>query len=239
MATLDELKRLVHLETDVRYQEYPEQGRQEFTHISGRIPVLLSAPHGAVHFRQGAEKQEDEYTAGLVRLVGELTEAHVIYARRKSSTDPNWNAGVPYKRTLEKIVEKAAIRFILDLHGVAEHRKFGIAIGTLKGKSCPNHRSRIIRHFERSGFSREAEDILRRLSIDEGFTALGSAKQETITRFAWERLRVPAAQLELHPALRIVERRPDATEQKPYRGDPELIGATIETLVSLVDLLVA
>jgi hypothetical protein len=237
VSTFDKLKRLVDLEDDVRYQEYPKQGEQEFAYIAGRIPVLLSAPHGAVHFRLGVEKQEDEYTAGLARLVGELTQAHVIYGRRKSMTDPNWNAGVPYKRTLQKMMEGSSIHFVLDLHGVAEHRTFGIALGTMKGESCPRHRSGIIRHFERSGFTRDAKVPLYRLNIDQTFTAVGSGKQETVTRFVWEKLGVPAAQFELHPALRIVERRPDSTDRKPYRGDPELISVTIETFVTLVEIL--
>lgn len=238
-SRFDLLHRLSELETDVRYQEYAEQDAEDFTYIPGLIPVLLSAPHGTVHTRLDKPKQEDEYTSGFVRLVAEQVDAHVIFAQYRSQTDPNWYSDTPYKNTLREVVEREAIRFVLDIHGVAEHRKFGIALGTLHGKSCPKHRKTIIRHLEKFGFNQGADEILRRLNLDRSFTAEGIEGQETITRFVWENLAVPAAQFELHPSLRIVERRPEATEPEPFQGVPELIEVTVNTFVAMVHELAA
>ena len=168
-----------------------------------------------------------------------MTDAHVIFTRYRSQTDPNWYSDTPYKKTLREVVEKEAIRFVLDIHGIAEHRKFGIALGTLHGKSCPRHREAIIRHLEKYGFSKEADEVLHRLDLDRAFTAEGIKGQETITRYVWENLAVPAAQFELHPSLRIVERRPEATEPEPFQGVPELIEVTINAFSTLVNELAA
>jgi hypothetical protein len=233
----DLLRRLIYLEADVMYQVLANDEEAEFSYITGQIPVLLSAPHGSVHMRLGELKQEDEYTSGFARLMAEITNAHVIYTRRKSDTDPNWYPDIPYKHLLQKIVETEKIRFVLDIHGASEQRTFGIALGTMYGKSCPQQREVIIYQLESHGFNQRAKDPLSRLDVDRTFSAVGQVGQETVTRFVSERLGVPAAQLELHPSLRIVERREDATEPQPFYGEPERIGAAVRALVDVVQIL--
>ena len=233
----DLLRRLTELEADVRYQEFAKEGNEGSAYVPGGVPVLLSASHGAVHTRLSNLKQEDEYTTGFARLIAEKTDAHVIHTRRKLDTDPNWNPDVPYKRLLKQVVETEAIRFVLDIHGCAEHRDFGIALGTMNGESCPQQREVILRMFAAHGFFQDAENPLYRLDVDRRFTAVGKEGQETITRFVWETLGVPAAQFEIHPSLRIVERRPDATEPQPFLGIPEMIEAAIQAFIDLVQVL--
>ncbi len=230
------LRQLVEFESGVQYQVLAK-GREEFSYLPGRIPILISAPHGAVHMRGGRPKQEDEYTSGFARVVGEFSNAHVIYSHHMSRTDPNWYPNVPYKQRLQQILEEEEIRFVLDIHGVAEHRTFGIAIGTMRGESCPRHLGIIIQHLSSHGFKGDAQEPLRRVDVDHAFTAVGLRGQETITRFVWQKHRVPVAQFELHPLLRIVERRPDATERQPFQGNPEMIEAAIRAFVSLVKAL--
>jgi hypothetical protein len=132
------LGRLVELEGDVLYQEPPSEGGRGIGSVRGTVPVLLSAPHGAVHTRRGEPKEEEEFTAAMACLVAELTDAHALYARRRSPTDPNWYPDVP------------------------------------------------------------------------------------------------SAQLELHPSLRVVERREDATLPRPFHGDRERIRRMVEALVDIV-----
>jgi hypothetical protein len=230
------LRRLVELESDVRYQEWATEDEPEFRHTGGSLPVLLSAPHGAVHTRAGRLKEEDEYTAGLCRLVAELSGAHALYARRKSRTDPNWHRAVPFKRRLAQIAEQEGVRFVLDLHAAAASRRFGVALGTMCGESCPAYRADIVRILRQGGFREDARG-LDRLDLDRRFTARGKRGQETITRYACQGLGIPAAQFELHPCLRIVERRPDASFERPFRGDPQQIERVVRVLVELVSWL--
>jgi hypothetical protein len=225
---------LIHLETDVMYQCLAGPDEAELAYLPGRIPILISAPHGAVHTRHGMPKQEDEYSAGLARLIAGMTDAHVMYARRKSLNDPNWYPNGIYKERLQEVVLGESIRFVMDVHGAAEHRKFGIALGTLKGLSCPEQLEIILHEFGKFGFHQGAGRSLHRLDVDETFTAAGLKGQETITRFVWQRLGLPAAQFEIHPSLRIVNRREDATEQQPFQGEPALIERTVHSLMSIV-----
>jgi len=230
------LERLVELEADVLYQEPAADGERRIGCVEGTTPVLLSSPHGAVHTRRGEPKEEEEFTAALACLVAELTGAHALSTRRRSPTDPNWEQDVPYKRLLRRIVAREGIAFVLDIHGTAPDRDFGVALGTMNGRSCPRRREMIIRRLEERGFRREGDDLddRDRLDVDGTFTAGGLSEQETITRFAWERLGVPSAQLELHPSLRVVERRADATLPRPFHGDPERIHRIVAALVEIV-----
>jgi hypothetical protein len=59
-----------------------------FEIIPGKIPILISAPHGANHKRNGQPKEENEYTSSIAIMLGHLTGAHVIYARTAANEDP-------------------------------------------------------------------------------------------------------------------------------------------------------
>lgn len=227
------LKRLVELESDIRYQEPPNPGEVEFEHIPGSLPVLLSAPHGAVHTRTGKLKYEDEYTAGFCRLIAEMTGVHVLYACRMSGTDPNWYPDVPYKQTLKRVVKTAGIRFVLDLHGASSRHDFGLALGTIAGKSCPGQRDAILAALRDSGFSEDRQG-LERLDVDHAFKGAGGVHHETVTRFAWQKLGVAAAQVELNAHLRIASRKPDASLPGAFSGIPDQIEKTVFALLHLV-----
>ncbi len=227
------IRRLIDLEADVCYREAAGPHEPEFEHEAGSLPVLISAPHGAVHRRNGTDKQEDDYTAGLARLVAELSGAHALYARRRSRSDPNWDRGVPYKLRLADIVRRAGIRFVLDLHGAAQRRPFGIALGTLRGESCPAHRPAIIAAFGEAGFSPSARGQAR-LDVDRFFTASGKDGQETVTRYAWASLGVPAAQIEINECLRVVAARADAWSPPQCLADGEAIERVTRALIRTV-----
>ena len=236
----DLLERLVELEADVLYREPAGEEEPRIDSLPGTTPVLLSAPHGAIHTRRGEPKEEEEFTAALARLVAELTGAYALYTRRKSPTDPNWYRDVPYKRRLNRIAARDGIGFVLDVHGTAPSRDLGIALGTMHGRSCPEHRGLIIRLLEEHGFRRPGDaidypDHLDTLDVDETFTAEGVGDQETVTAFAWDTLGIPSAQLELHPGIRVVERREDATLPRPFHGDPRRIRRTVQVLVDVVE----
>ena len=134
---------------------------------------------------------------------------------------------------MKEIVEGSGVRFVLDLHGASVWWRFGIALGTMSGESCPAQRDAIIRVLEQHGFRRDGSR-LDRLDVDGEFTGKGREGQETVIRFAREKLCIPAAQFELHSALRIAKRRRDATAQHPFHGSPDKIRRVIQAFVALV-----
>jgi hypothetical protein len=227
------LERLVALESDVAYKTPPAPGERYFRYQPGRLPILLSAPHGAAHMREGRLKDEEDYTAALARLVAELSGAHALFTYRLADPDPGFYPETPYKRALRQIVRRYRIRFIVDLHGCAAYRDFGLALGTLHGQSCPAERGRILSLLHQFGF-RPNGPWLSVVDVDRTFTANGRQGQETITRFAWQRLGVAAAPVELHPHLRVVRRLGEASEREPYQAQPAQIMRTVAFFLALV-----
>ncbi|HMT21394.1 MAG TPA: hypothetical protein PKE20_09155, partial [Promineifilum sp.] len=158
------LDRLIALEADVTYREPPGDGEPPFRYERGILPVLFSAPHGAAHRRNGRYKQEDEYTSALVRLLAERTGAHALYAFARSESDPNYDRESPYKATLAELVAAHGIRFVIDIHGMSDRHKFGVAVGTMCGASCRRrHEALAVETLAAAGFiettAQEARDF--------------------------------------------------------------------------------
>lgn len=231
---MDELiVRLVEFEKEIEYRTPQTPGQPDFRYTPGSIRVLISAPHGAAHTRNGQIKAEDEYTAGMARLIAELTGAHVIYAWRLSDSDPNFNFHAPYKLALKEIVQVNRIKFVIDLHGCSPERAFGIALGSMRGQSCPMELPNILKALEANGYSPSGRGLYH-VDVDHTFSGSGGDHHQTITRYAYEVLGVHSLQIELNAHVYVPHRMPDATQKQPFHGNPELIMRTIEALTAIV-----
>lgn len=234
------LEKLIDYEKDIKYQDPPPQGEPEYKVLIGSNPVLISAPHGAVHRRMKDNKmilkEEDEYTSSLAMLLGELTGSHVIYARRKSDTDPNSASNSKYKDEIKAICSKQKIKFVIDLHGMNMDRETAFQIGTNNGVSCPKQLPILENVLNRHQFSRNAEDQLLRYTTEGRFQGSG---KETINYFVSQDLKIPSIQLEINAHNRIPIRRNDATlylkKKEEFRGNPIGIRKTIDTLHDFIN----
>jgi len=237
------LKRLVELEADVLYQEAPAGTEAELGYTAGAVPVLISAPHGAKHARFYPEygerkpKDEDEFTAGLARLVAERSGAHVLWLRRKSDEDGNHDAASGYKDALKELLQRHAIRYVLDLHGARANWDFGIALGTSNNTSCaPETQALILETLARYGFTEDG-DQLRRVAVNH--TSFSASNRNTVTGYA-AGLGIQAAQFEANAHLRIPRRREDASATEPFESaDPQGIERLVHALTRLVQTLSA
>ncbi len=221
--------------TQVSYRDDPPRGQVSFRYLRGNRPVLVSAPHGALHWRNGGWKGEDEYTAALAHLLSTQTGAHALYTVRRIRPDPNFEDDSDYKRTLASLLWEHNIELVLDLHGARRGRDFGLELGTMSGATCPDYQSSIIQHLEWQGFVREHRRSLDRLWVNRLFK--GGARQRTVTRFVWEQYGVNAAQIEINAHLRIVRRKPDADlyhDEPDFVADPVRLRRTVGALIRVI-----
>jgi hypothetical protein len=173
-----------------------------FGYVKGTIPILISAPHGARHYRtlQHRWKAEDAYTSSIAVELGRRTGAYVIYLKNKAGEDPNNDVQTGYKNFLRKLVEDNGIKFLVDLHGAGWDQPFKVDVGTLTDDpgtcSCPTYRTIIQRAF--LGF----DDHI----FNKRFRAEGCA---TITNFARNDLGIEAAQVEINARYRIIQSKSD------------------------------
>lgn len=222
-------------ETQVRYRDDPPPGQPPFRYLPGRRHVLISAPHGAQHWRHDAWKGEDEYTAALAHVLAEQTGAHALYTVRRIRPDPNFEDDSDYKRTLARLLRELDIELVLDLHGARRRRDFGLELGTMSGVTCPDYQATIIRYLEWQGFVRDHRRSLDRLWVNRLFK--GGARQRTVTRFVWEQCGVNAAQIEINAHLRVVRRKPDAmlcADEPDFAADPVRLRRTIQALIRII-----
>jgi hypothetical protein len=207
---------------------YNSKSDDYFGIIEGSIPILLSAPHGATHLRDGRWKGEDEYTASLAIQLGALTGASVIFVKRKTEEDSNYLPGTRYKDAIKELVARQEIRFLADIHGAGISRDYKMSVGIIDEEdmarcSCPRCKAVIeeaVRSFQYPLFNLDA------------FTA---ASPETVTSFARHVCGIEAAQFEINARYRIVERKPDST--RAMHGDEPRFKAEEADVLALVGCL--
>lgn len=239
------LHRLQELETAVSYKNLAPSWEPPFIYQPGDLPILISAPHATAHLRHQKVKGEEEFTGALAQFLAEKTGVHALYCHYRSLDDPNWDRHSPYKERLREIVQSSGIRFVLDLHGMSNRYKIGLALGTMNGRSCPNHESLILQTVEKQ-FRPTSQAAAKRFSElrwdhfvlnHPRFT--GGLANYTITRFASQQLGISALQIELCASVRVVERRPLDKWLVPFRGQPKAIQQTVELLQALVNAVLA
>lgn len=241
MTRVELLQKLVEIEDTIRYRQAPPPGKAPFVYRPGTIPVLISAPHATAHRRHGRFKGEEEFTAALAVLLGRATGAHALYTRYRTETDPNWDANAPYKTLLRRVVQQQNVRFVLDLHGMSNRHKIGMALGTMNGRSCPRREGVILQAWQAHNFSPAAErDLAAYGELRWNHFVLNHSRftggliNHTVTRFAAETLGVAAAQIELCSAVRVVRRGPLSRHPRAFQGDPQGIAQTFRALTATI-----
>jgi len=206
--------------------QYDQLSEDYFGCKEGRIPILISAPHGARHFRKGKWKEEDEYTASIAIKLGELTGAHVIYVKNKTHEDSNYIKCTKYKSKVREVIGDNQIKFLMDIHGVNKKRPFKVCVGTRyneTGKSsCPTFKAII-------------EEVLNDFQEPPIFnrTNFQARKNETVTSFARNECGIESAQVEINAKHRIVERKPDSS--KALSGEEPIFKADERDVLDLFD----
>jgi len=185
---------------------YDKEDKEYFEFRKGKIPILISAPHGARHWRDNNWKEEDEYTSSIAIKLAEQTGAYVIFVKNATREDPNYIEENRYKEAVSEVIKKYEIKFLLDLHGANKRRNFKVSVGIIDNDiekcSCPTFKEIIQRAF--SVFQDEIYNL-------DGLTA---SHPGTITCFARNRLGIEAAQIEINAKFRIVDRKPESAKAK-------------------------
>ena len=205
-----------------------EQSADYYRYIGGQIPILISAPHGAKHYRTheggGYWKKEDAYTSSLAIKLGQLTGAHVIYAKYKAVEDPNSDVRSAYKDFLRNVVEEHGIKFVIDLHGACGSQPFKVDVGTVSDtpeeSSCPTFKPIIQRAFQ--GFEEHV--------FNKHFAAGGCG---TITSFARNDLGIEAAQFEINARYRIVESRSNPSFKASEQDVLDMVGRLEQMILDI------
>jgi hypothetical protein len=218
ILSFQQVENLIEIENQIHYKEPPPDDVLPFVIINRDSPILLSAPHGCRTFRNRNGEiwhEEDEYTAGMALLLGEICHVSVIATIwQTNDSDPNDTQEIdrkefrssPYKMVLRNLC-KQGVRWVIDLHG-AKNKSDRMSsaqlvdLGTGKdGISMPRENSVVLKEC--------IEKYLGRGTTDRngyrGWDA--SIPGRSITAFAQQDLKLNAIQIEMKPVVRTACRR--------------------------------
>ncbi|MBV5347804.1 hypothetical protein JZU46_06285 [bacterium] len=247
MTTLPEniIEKLIQIEAGIHYFESPEPGQMPFVVIERESPVILSAPHGAMTFRNNHTEtwhEEDEYTAGMALLLSEICNTSVIATTwRTEDSDPNEHDEDRslYKREIRRLAKAAGARWVIDLHGAGEDsprlfEKQKVELGTgSRDEYLPVevHKALVAilnKHLGKDAAYRNGRP---------GFRAEGSNR---IAAFSSQALGLHSVQIEMKPSVRVPLRRENSSAYQkggPYSASPQNVVGMMRSLVEFIGFL--
>lgn len=109
---------ILGLEADFANNEYFGTNvwtEEKYRVLSGRIPVLLSAPHAVNQLRGDDVRDSEKYTGAITRYISNLTDSYAIF-QLFTHADPNNDEVHNYKNAVINIIEVYNIKLLLDIH---------------------------------------------------------------------------------------------------------------------------
>lgn len=107
--------------------------------ITGNNNILISAPHGVEQTRNGKSKvyEPGSVTTGL--YLQKQTGSFFIAKTKNNNDDANYDEQSSYKDSIKDLIRADKIKYIIDLHGLAETRECEINLGISGGKNVSNN----------------------------------------------------------------------------------------------------
>ena len=137
---------------------------------TGKIPILLSAPHAVKQYRESQVKPSDYLTGALAIYLAEKCNCSYFVRVFNDNDDPNFPLGTTlshiendYLNALKKYIQEFNQFLVIDIHGCVNSKEYDCSIWSNNYNTCD---SNIIKIFE-NNFR------CYNLSVDNGTEYLG------------------------------------------------------------------
>jgi hypothetical protein len=165
--------------------------------IEGKIKYLFSAPHPHPHRRPSFArkyKEYEQYTDDIVKEICKETGSWGIYIKDQVEYDPNFHTKEnPYKKEIEKIINKNEIEGFFDIHGLSDEHMIDVAI---------YYKTRFTNSIKLANKIAKKLDQGKLKGLNIHILRLPEENRETLTQFVVSKLRVPSVQIEIARYLR-------------------------------------
>ena len=114
---------ILSMESDFSNNEYYGTNvwtEEKFRILSGKNPILLSAPHCVNQIRGDDVREAEKYTGGIVRYICNIADCYGIF-QMFTHADPNTDIENSYKNAIINMVDLYDIKLLIDIH--ASHFK--------------------------------------------------------------------------------------------------------------------
>ena len=140
-----------------------ENCKKDHVVLSGKNNVIISAPHGVSQVRLGKYKHKEIGSLASAIYLSSQTNSFLIAKTKNNFDDANFDENSSYKKDLLKCVKENKIKYVIDLHGLAERRNIDINFGTHLDQNIVTNKKafeNLSNEFIRNGFN---------VSIDQPF----------------------------------------------------------------------
>lgn len=203
----------------VKFREYEDffnkEHSQSFEILSGRGPVMVSAPHSVEQTRNGKPKYSEPQTGVLAKMLHDALDCHVIYKTRNCGDDANFDERSSYKDALVEYIKSNDIKFLIDLHQLAPSREVKIDIGTGKFKNISSFA------FVNAALKAFSSKNIGLIQIDEPFDA---SHPFTISSYIATACKISCLQIEMHSNIVRIDTEGSESE-KVFDALAELINS--------------
>lgn len=101
--------------------------------------ILISAPHGVSQVRLGKHKFSEIGSLATLLHLKNHTKCFTISKTKNNNDDANFDEISPYKSSIQKLIDKYNIKYVIDIHGLAKNRQCDVNLGTHLGENIKNN----------------------------------------------------------------------------------------------------
>lgn len=162
--------------------------KKSFVILDGEGKFMLSTPHAVKQVRLGREKFAEPNTLALALAVREKVNVPLISKTACMDDDANFDLLCPYRHELKEYIIKHKIKYLIDIHSLAETREQDINLGVNFGMNiAPDE---------------EMFDYLQKEFVDKGFKVFVdqpfNGGVRTISSFISKECKIWTMQLEIN-----------------------------------------
>ncbi len=103
--------------------------KKSFVILDGEGKIMLSVPHAVRQVRLGKGKYAEPNTLALALAVREKVNVPIIAKTACFNDDANFDLLCPYRYDLKDYILKNKIKYLIDIHSLAERREQDINLG--------------------------------------------------------------------------------------------------------------
>ena len=102
---------------NLRINFLEEHGRKDHVLLKGTSNILISAPHTVSQVRLGKRKPAEIGTLSVALALHKFSNTFMIAKTKNNYDDANFDQVSSYKDSIDDLVMKHKIDYIIDLHG--------------------------------------------------------------------------------------------------------------------------
>lgn len=103
--------------------------------LNGSNNILLSAPHGVFHIREGRELPHELGSIQTALYLQSKQECMIIAKTKNNNDDANFELLCDYRKSIDTIIKKHNIKYLIDFHGLSSRHEIDVNLGINGGKN--------------------------------------------------------------------------------------------------------